>query len=86
MASFGALDSESVEKKDQRQFVRNQAPYLKLAKALGQEDIFLDRLFTLWFIRWPLRLNDLDSDQDFLDHNKARVKKVRYEIFKLNRC
>lgn len=81
MASFGALDSERVEKKDQRQFVRDQAPYLKLAEALGQEENFLDRLFTLWFVRWPLRLQDLDSDQDFLDHNKARVKKVRSELF-----
>lgn len=81
MASF---DSESVEKKDQTQFVRDQAPYLKLAKALGQEDMYLDRLFTLWFIRWPLRLKDIDSSQDFLDHKKARVKKVRSESIQTN--
>jgi hypothetical protein len=83
---MASLDSESVEKKDQTQFVHDQAPYLKLAKALGQEDIFLDRLFTLWFIRWPLRLKDFDSNQDFLDHNKARVKKVRSESIQTNRC
>ena len=81
MASF---DSESVEKKDQTQFVRDQAPYLKLAKALGQEDMYLDCLFTLWFIRWPLQLKDIDSSQDSLDHKKARVKKVRSESIQTN--
>ena len=67
-------DSERVEK---NKFIRDLAPYLKLARALDQESLFLDRIFTLWFVRWPLPLKDFANDKDWLDIKIMLAKKVR---------
>jgi hypothetical protein len=67
-------DSERAEK---TKFIRDVVPYLKLARALDQEPLFLDRFFTLWFVHWPIQLKDFADDKDWLDLKIIMEKKVR---------
>ena len=59
----------------ERELINDLGPYFKLAHDHGQEDLFMKRVTTLWFFRWPLRLRDY-LDHDFLEHDKKTKIKV----------
>jgi hypothetical protein len=64
---------------DQQGFIKNLGPYHKLALAQDQLEPFLNRIYTLWFFRWPLRKTDY-YDEDFLQHDKGKKKKVFFAL------
>lgn len=57
-------------------FIRDLGPYYHLVKGSNDEGTFFDRLFDLWFLRWPLKLQDYEGDADFLAHGIGSKKKV----------
>ena len=59
----------------QKEFITVLGPYLRLAKTHGQEDSFFERVYTLWFIRWPLNPSD-HEDTDAMEDYKSSTKKV----------
>ena len=59
----------------QMEFITHLGPYLRLAQIKGQEQIFFDRVYTLWSVRWPLKQQDFE-DEDAMRDYKNSTKKV----------
>ena len=72
-SSAGVLDR--TKESAQMEFITLLGPYLRLAKIDGQEQIFFDRVYTLWFVHWPLKPHDFE-DEDTMRDYKNSTKKV----------
>ena len=56
----------------QNDYMFEMGPYLRLAKAKNEEDLFYERLFKVWFERWPETPTNDSSVEDLM----KIVKKV----------
>ncbi|KAF8907606.1 hypothetical protein CPB84DRAFT_1843824 [Gymnopilus junonius] len=65
----------SADWKAQEALVRDLAPYYHEVQGTDHEETFLDRLFNLWFICWPLRLAAHAGDYEMLLHAQEAQKK-----------
>jgi len=59
----------------QKEFMQNLAPFLRLARAQGKETLFLERMFNLWFVRWPIKVTDC-KNRDLLAFTRSSIEKV----------
>jgi hypothetical protein len=62
------------DKTSQKEFMQTLVPYLRLARSQGQEAFFLDRIFLVWFVCWPLKYEG--SDANLMAFNHLTIQKV----------
>ena len=46
----------------QMEFITLLGPYLRLAKIKGQEQIFFNNVYMLWFVHWPLKQHNFEDE------------------------
>jgi hypothetical protein len=74
-----------------------KAPYLFLAKSVGEEAQFYEAFFKVWFERWPLQVDsdttpgtdlkkDTASSTSMLEELTNMVKKVRRSTVAVSWC
>ena len=74
-----------------------KAPYLFMAKSIGEEAQFYEVFFKVWFERWPLQVDldttpgddtkkDMASSTSMLEELTNMVKKVRRSTVAVSQC
>ena len=61
---------------EQLKLIDSLAPYFRHLKECDL-DLFFERLFDLWFIRWRLKLQDYGGEISFLNDGIEHQKEVR---------
>jgi hypothetical protein len=56
----------------QNNFMFDMSLYLRMAKKVGEEDLFYERFFEIWFERWPVN----PTNEEDVEKYKEIVKEV----------